>query len=67
MIYTSLHKYEDQGRRLIACKVNVMDHDHIQGKHFPNGLQFSTWLHLGMTMNLSLGVTKVVEEKMVIL
>ena len=58
LIYTSLHKYEQQGRRFIACKANVMDHDHIQGKHCPNGLKFGTWVHLGMTMNLHIGSYK---------
>ena len=55
LIYTSLHKYEQRGRRFIAHKANVMDHDHIQGKHCPNGLKFDTWVHLGMTMNLHIG------------
>ena len=58
MIHRSLHKYEQQGRRFIASKANVMDHDHIQGKHCPNGLKFGTWVHLGMAMNLHIGCYK---------
>ena len=40
MIHTSLHKYEQQGRRFIAGKANMMDHD----------LKFGTWVFtLGVT------------------
>ena len=55
MIHTSILKYDQQGRRFIPRKANVMDHDHIQGKYCPNGLKFGTWVHLGMTMNLHIG------------
>ena len=58
MIHTSLHKYQDQGRRFIACKAYMMDHDHIQSKNCPNGLKFGTWVHLGMAMNLHIGCYK---------
>ena len=58
MIHTSHHKYEQQGRRFIPCKANVMDHDHIQGKHCPNDLKFGTWVHHGMAMDLHIGCYK---------
>ena len=57
-IYSSLHKYEQRGRRFIALKANVLDHDYIQGKHCQNGQKFGTWVHLGMTMNLHIGSYK---------
>ena len=58
MIHTSLYKYEQQGRTFIASKANVINHDHIQGKHCPNGLKFGTRVHLGMAMNLHIGCYK---------
>ena len=58
LIYTSFHKYEQRGKRFIARKANMIDHDHIQGRQCPNGLKFGTWVHRVMTMNLHIGCYK---------
>ena len=55
IIHICAHKYEDLGRRFIACKANELDHDHGHGKHCANGLKFGTWVHLGMPINLHIG------------
>src|SRR5664279_1869143 len=62
MIHIRLCKKEQQGRRFMACKANEVDHDHIQGKHCPNGLKLGTRVHHGMAHKGTLDVPKVVEE-----
>ena len=65
MTHIRLCKNEQQGRRFMACEANEVDHDHIQGKHCPNGIKLGTRVQHGRGLHFQPSATRITQKYLI--